>query len=69
MSMKKEEKRAAFSLAPWKRLWQSICQHRVRLTVAIVSNLLLAVADFYIALLHSLVVDQFFLAGSSAGFI
>ena len=36
MSMKKEEKRAAFSLAPWKRLWQSIRQHRVRLTVAIV---------------------------------
>ena len=32
MSMKKEEKRAAFSLAPWKRLWQSIRQHRVRLT-------------------------------------
>lgn len=51
MSMKKEEKRAAFSLAPWKRLWQSIRQHRVRLTVAIVSNLLLAVADFYIPLL------------------
>ncbi|MFR6025369.1 MAG: hypothetical protein ACLUMK_02060 [Christensenellales bacterium] len=52
MSMKKEEKRAAFSLAPWKRLWQSIRQHRVRLTVAIVSNLLLAVADFYIPLLR-----------------
>ena len=39
MSMKKEEKRAAFSLAPWKRLWQSIRQHRVRLTVSIGSNL------------------------------
>ena len=68
MSMKKEEKRAAFSLAPWKRLWQSIRQHRVRLTVAIVSNLLLAVADFYIPLLQSKVVDQFILAGATAGF-
>ena len=68
MSMKKEEKRAAFSLAPWKRLWQSIRQHRVRLTVAIVSNLLLAVADFYIPLLQSKVVDQFILAGTTAGF-
>ena len=52
MSMKKEEKRAAFS----------------RLTVAIVSNLLLAVADFYIPLLQSKVVDQFILAGTTAGF-
>ena len=68
MSMKKEEKRAAFSLAPWKRLWRSIRQHRVRLTVAIVSNLLLAVADFYIPLLQSKVVDQFILAGTTAGF-
>ena len=63
-----EEKRAAFSLAPWKRLWQSIRQHRLRLTVAIGSNLLLAVADFYIPLLQSKVVDQFILAGTTAGF-
>ena len=41
-----EEKRAAFSLAPWKRLWRCVCQHRFRLALAIGSNLLLAVADF-----------------------
>ena len=66
--MKKGEKRAAFSLAPWKQLWQSIRQHRVRLAVAIGSNLLLAVADFYIPLLQSKVVDRFILAGTTAGF-
>ena len=52
-----EEKRAAFSLAPWKRLWRCVCQHRLRLALAIGSNLLLAVADFYIPLLQSRVVD------------
>ena len=40
-----EEKRAAFSLAPWKRLWRCVCQHRLRLALAIGSKLLLAVAD------------------------
>lgn len=68
MSMKKEEKRAAFSLAPWK---PALAEHpsapAVRLTVAIVSNLLLAVADFYIPLLQSKVVDQFILAGHDGG--
>ena len=68
MSVKKEEQRAAFSLAPWKRLWRSIRQHRVRFAVAIGSNLLLAVADFYIPLLQSRVVDQFILTGTMAGF-
>ena len=63
-----EEKRAAFSLAPWKRLWRCVCQHRLRLALAIGSNLLLAVADFYIPLLQSRVVDQFILTGTTAGF-
>ena len=61
-----EEKRAAFSLAPWKRLWRCVCQHRLRLALAIGSNLLLAVADFYIPLLQSRVVDQFILTGTTS---
>lgn len=36
--------------------------------LAIGSNLLLAVADFYIPLLQSRVVDQFILTGTTAGF-
>ena len=50
MSQRKEDKQTAFSVKPWKRLWRCVRQHRVRFVVAIISNLLMVAADFYIRL-------------------
>ena len=61
-------KQTAFSVKPWKRLWRCVRQHRVRFAVAIISNLLMAAADFYIPLLQSEVVDAFITKGTTAGF-
>lgn len=68
MSQRKEDKQTAFSVKPWKRLWRCVRQHRVRFVVAIISNLLMAAADFYIPLLQSEVVDAFITKGTTAGF-
>ena len=68
MSQRKEDKQTAFSVKPWKRLWRCVRQHRVRFVVAIISNLLMAAADFYIPLLQSEVVDAFITKETTAGF-
>ena len=60
-------KRAAFSLAPWKRLWPFILRHRKLAAAAIGSNVILALADFYFPLLQSQVVDRFIQAGTLDG--
>ena len=62
-----DNKKASFSLRPWRKLWPVLRQRRWPLIGAIASNLVLAVTDFYLPLLQAEVVDAFILAGTLAG--
>lgn len=62
-----EERKASFSLKPWKRLWPVLRRHKLLFAAAIGSNLILAMTDFYIPLLQAEVVDAFILAGTLEG--
>lgn len=65
--MEADQKRASFSLGPWKRLIPVVRkQHRVFL-LAVAVNVALAVTDFYMPLLQSEAVDAFILAGTMEG--
>lgn len=64
----REEKKTAFSLKPWKRLWPFILRQKHLAIAAVGSNLVLALADFYFPLLQSRVVDRFIETGTLAGF-
>ncbi|HIU16108.1 MAG TPA: ABC transporter ATP-binding protein [Candidatus Ventricola intestinavium] len=64
----REEKKTAFSLTPWKRLWPFILRQKHLAIAAVGSNLVLALADFYFPLLQSRVVDRFIETGTLAGF-
>ena len=63
----KAKKRAGFSLAPWKKLWPTLRPHRGLFALAVASNLVLAVTDFYMPLLQAQVVDAFITAGTLEG--
>ncbi|MDO5299765.1 MAG: ABC transporter ATP-binding protein [Clostridia bacterium] len=65
--MNRTTQRAAFSLTPWKRLWPYLRAHGGYFAGLIVSNLLIAVLDFYRPLLQSEVIDRFILAGTLDG--
>ena len=62
------EKKASFSLAPWKQLMPVILKYKWQLLVVIVSNILLAGIDLIIPLLQSRAVDDFILKGTLEGF-
>ena len=62
-----DNKKASFSLRPWRKLWPVLRQRRWPLIGAIASNLVLAVTDFYLPLLQAEVVDAFILSGTLAG--
>jgi len=62
-----ENRKASFSLKPWGTLWLVLRRSRHLLAGAIISNLVLAVTDFYMPLLQAEVVDAFILAGTLEG--
>ncbi|MBQ7826579.1 MAG: hypothetical protein IJ337_09605, partial [Clostridia bacterium] len=63
----KEQKKASFSLAPWKLLMPIVLRYKRQLAVVIISNVLLAIIDILFPLLQSRAVDQFILAGTTQG--
>ncbi len=67
MSEQKQEK-AVFSLKPWKAIWPAVRGSRYIFLAAVISNLILAVTDFYMPLMQSEVVDRFIMQGSMDGF-
>ena len=60
-------KRAAFSLRPWKRLWPFVRRYRISVALCLLSNIAIAAADFVLPLLQADVVDNFILAGTLSG--
>ena len=62
-----ENKKTAFSLAPWKRLWPFVRRYKGALIVCLLSNVAIAAADFVLPLLQAEVVDDFILAGTLSG--
>ena len=62
------QKKASFSLNPWKQLLPIVLRYKWPLVVIIVSNILLAVIDLLFPLLQSRAVDDFIMQGSLAGF-
>ncbi|MBR4038617.1 MAG: ABC transporter ATP-binding protein [Clostridia bacterium] len=67
-SGQKEQKKASFSLIPWKQLLPIILRYKVQLAVIIISNVLLAIIDILFPLLQSRAVDHFIIAGTLDGF-
>ena len=63
-----DQKKAAFSLAPWKQLLPVVMRYKWRLVMIIVSNVLLAVIDLLFPLLQSRAVDSFIMKGTLEGF-
>ncbi len=63
-----EQKKASFSLAPWKQLLPIVLRYRRPLVVIIVTNMLLAIIDLLYPLLQSRAVDRFIVAGTLQGF-
>ena len=63
-----EQKKASFSLAPWKQLLPIVMRYRWPLVVIIVTNVLLAIIDLLYPLLQSRAVDRFIVAGTLEGF-
>ena len=68
MSDRRDNKVQAFSLKPWLKLVPVTRKAWPALALSIISNILLAVIDFYLPLLQSRVVDDYITAGSLAGF-
>ena len=58
----------AFSLTPWKKLIPVTRKAWPAFWLSVISNVLLAVIDFYLPLLQSRVVDDYITAGSLNGF-
>ena len=65
--MEEQNKKAAFSLAPWKRLWPIVRRYRGIYATLMISNFVIAAADFLMPLLQAQVVDDFILQGTFAG--
>ena len=63
-----EQKKASFSLVPWKQLLPIVMRYRWPLVVVIVTNILLAIIDLLYPLLQSRAVDRFIVAGTLEGF-
>ena len=63
-----EQKKASFSLVPWKQLLPIVLRYRRPLVVIIVTNMLLAIIDLLYPLLQSRAVDRFIVAGTLQGF-
>ena len=63
-----EQKKASFSLVPWKQLLPIVLRYRRPLVVIIVTNMLLAIIDLLYPLLQSRAVDRFIVAGALEGF-
>ena len=61
-------KKASFSLIPWKQLMPVILRYKWQILLIIVSNVLLAIIDIFFPLLQSGAVDDFILTGSLEGF-
>ena len=61
-------KKASFSLIPWKQLMPVILRYKWQILLIIVSNVLLAIIDIFFPLLQSRAVDDFILTGSLEGF-
>lgn len=64
----KKPGKPALSLKPWKRLWPFVVGQKRLAAAAVISNLIIAVVDFYFPLLQSRVVDRFIEAGTLDGF-
>ena len=62
------QKKASFSLAPWKQLLPIVMRYKWPLAVIIVTNVLLAIIDLLYPLLQSRAVDRFIVAGTLEGF-
>ena len=63
-----EQKKASFSLAPWKQLLPIVMSYKWSIVVIIVTNVLLAIIDLLYPLLQSRAVDRFIVAGALEGF-
>lgn len=68
MADRHENRVQAFSLAPWKKLIPVTRKAWPAFWLSVVSNILLAVIDFYLPLLQSKVVDDYIVVGSLSGF-
>ncbi len=66
--MSEKQKKASFSLIPWKQLMPIVMRYKRQLIIVIVSNMLLAVIDLLFPLLQSRAVDDFIIRGSLVGF-
>ena len=64
----REQTPAAFSLKPWKKLIPVTRKAWPAFWLSVISNVLLAVIDFYLPLLQSRVVDDYITAGTLEGF-
>jgi len=62
------EKKASFSLIPWKQLMPIVLRYKWKIVAIIVSNVLLAVIDLLFPLLQSRAVDDFIMKGTLDGF-
>ena len=65
--MEEQNQKAAFSLAPWKRLWPVLRRYRGVYALLLLSNLMIAAVDFLLPLIQAEVVDDFILKGTFAG--
>ena len=63
-----EQKKASFSLVPWKQLLPIVMRYKWSIVVIIVTNVLLAIIDLLYPLLQSRAVDRFIVAGTLEGF-
>ena len=68
MADRHENRVQAFSLVPWKKLIPVTRKAWPAFWLSVVSNILLAVIDFYLPLLQSKVVDDYITVGSLSGF-
>ena len=62
------EKKASFSLTPWKQLLPVVMRYKWQLLTVILSNMLLAGIDVLFPLLQSRAVDDFIMTGTLEGF-
>ncbi|MBQ8619483.1 MAG: ABC transporter ATP-binding protein [Clostridia bacterium] len=66
--MSEKQKKASFSLIPWKQLMPIVMRYKRQLIIVIVSNMLLAIIDLLFPLLQSRAVDDFIVRGTLDGF-
>ncbi len=67
MDKENKEKKNAFSLGPWKRLWPFARRYKGLLVVNLLCNVLVAAADFVIPLVEAEAVDSFIIKGTLSG--